>query len=102
MPCDTAAMRPRRVHLGSLLVVALALAGATVVPARDVSRAHSAIVWQAQDIRRALVATMLGPRRVARPTGLVAQLARHTPHTVSPTVRHALFQRPPPVAATRT
>ena len=78
----------------SLLVVALALAGATVVPSRDAGRSHASIIWQAAD-RQQAPATAKVDRH--RPTSSPGATPTTVPQraTASP-VRHALYQRPPP------
>jgi hypothetical protein len=85
----------RRLRLGSLLVVALALAGATVVPARDAGRNTCSIIWLAGNTQQAPVTATTDHRRVH-------SARRATSHTrdsqpfIAVSVRHALFQRPPP------
>lgn len=91
----TAAVGLRRLRLGSLLVVALALAGATVVPSRDAGRNTCSIIWQAGDTQQALVTATTAPRRLKSARGAIAETRDPQPFFTSP-VRHALFQRPPP------
>jgi len=89
----------RRLRLGSLLVVALALAGATVGPSRDAGRNTCSIIWQAGDSQQALVTATTDHRRVTSARGAISHTPESQPFIASP-VRHALFQRPPPYLPT--
>jgi len=89
----------RRVHLGSLLVIALALAGASVAPSRQGARGATSITWQADDARQAPTVANSEHRQSAvtsaRP--LVAPAIR--PTVAQAASRHSLFQRPPPYSS---
>jgi len=85
----------RRLRLGSLLVVALALAGATVVPSRDAGRNTCSIIWQTGDTQQALVTATTDHHRVTSARGAISHASDSQAFITSP-IRHALFQRPPP------
>ena len=88
-----------RVHLGSLLVVALALAGATVAPSRAFSRGEMSISWAAGDARVAPAQVTSAQRQVvAEPTQSLGT-AVSRPRAADAPVRHSLFQRPPPLSS---
>jgi len=89
-------MRVPRVHLGSLLVVALALAGATVGPSRAFSRAETSITWAAGDARIAAAPARIEPRQTFVEADLPLGTAVSRLRAVDAPVRHSLFQRPPP------
>jgi len=87
----------RRRRLASLLVAVLAVTGAFAVPsaAAASSRLNAPVVWAARDQHPAKVGTGTRPIRWRRAS---ARVDRPRPAFVlSAPVRHALFQRPPPI-----
>ena len=89
----------RRAHLGSLLVVVLALAGATVAPSRACSRAEMSIAWAAGDARVAPAQVTPAPRHVVTEPTQPLRTAVSRPRAVDAPLRHSLFQRPPPLSS---
>jgi len=89
----------RRVSVAALLVALLALSGAAVANTRGVAGSQTtvSIVWKQRGARMVPVAHQVAERAAA--IGL-AQATTYSPlrvETRPAPVRHALFQRPPPV-----
>jgi hypothetical protein len=93
-------MRLRRARLASLIVALLALSGAAVAPTRGLGGTTAAsIVWQARDERQAPVARKAGLHGAGRYVGRTELRSAGCPGVPKLPVRHALFQRPPPVSS---
>ena len=88
----------RRASVATLLVALFALTGATVAPTRGVASPQTAsIVWELRGTEKAPVARHVARRIVALATAQTTDISALRVNNKPTPVRHALFQRPPPV-----